>query len=74
MNSNDRTEIEIGGIRLPQADWEVTPASVQALVAALLNTITQQQEQLGQLSKQLAVMSEQVSHRVRVTFLGEKLG
>jgi len=62
MNSNDRTEIEIGGIRLPQADWEVPPASVQALVAALLNTITQQQEQLGQLSKQLAVMSEQVSH------------
>lgn len=62
MNSDKRSEIEIGGIWLPQEDWEATPASVQALVATLLNTIAHQQEQLGQLSQQLTMMSERVTH------------
>jgi hypothetical protein len=57
MNSADRTEIEIGGIRVPRGDWEVTPASVQALVATLLHTMASQQEQLAELSNQLPVMS-----------------
>ena len=62
MSSDDPSGIEIGGIRLPRADWDATPASVQGLVAALLTTIAQQQEQLGQLSEQYAAMSERVSH------------
>lgn len=62
MNTDGRSEIEIGGILLPQADWEATPANVQALVTTLLNTIAHQQEQLGQLSQQLTVMSDRVSH------------
>lgn len=62
MSADDPSEIEIGGIRLSRADWEATPASVQALVAALLTTIAQQQEQLGQLSEQLVAMSERISH------------
>lgn len=62
MNSDDHFEIEIGGIQLPREDWEATPASVQAFVATLLNTIARQQEQVGQLSEQLAVMSERMAH------------
>lgn len=62
MSFDDPSEIEIGGIRLPRADWEATPASVQGVVAALLTTITQQQEQLGQLSEQCVAMSERISH------------
>ncbi|MCF2970888.1 DUF6444 domain-containing protein [Synechococcus sp. Nb3U1] len=57
MSSNDPSEIEIGGIRLSRADWEATPASVQALVATLLRTIAQQQEQLDQLTEQFVAMS-----------------
>lgn len=62
MRSDNPSEIEIGGIRLPRADWETTPASVQALVATLLTTIAQGQDQLGQLTEQYAAMSERVSH------------
>ena len=62
MRSDAPSEIEIGGTRLPRADWEATPASVQSLVAVLLATIAQQQEQISQLSAQRAVMSERVCH------------
>ncbi|MDG2614766.1 DUF6444 domain-containing protein, partial [Thermoleptolyngbya sichuanensis XZ-Cy5] len=62
MSFDDPSEIEIGGIRLPRADWEATPASVQALVAALLTTIAQQQEQLDQLSEQFVAMGERIAH------------
>jgi transposase len=62
MSPDDPSKIEIGGIWLPRADWEATPASVEALVAALLTTIAQQQEQFSQLSAQYAAMSERVSH------------
>lgn len=62
MSYDDPSEIKIGGIRLSRADWEATPASVQALVATLLNTISQQQEPFGQLNEQVAAMSERVAH------------
>lgn len=62
MSPDEPSEIEMGGIQLPRADWEATPASVQSLVSALLTTIAEQQTQLGELSKQFAAMSERVSH------------
>ena len=62
MSVDDPSEIEIGGIRLPRSDWEATPASVQALVATLLATIAQQQEQLDHLNKQVMAMSERLAH------------
>lgn len=62
MSSDHGTEIEIGGIRLPRSDWESTPASVQALVTTLSNTIAQQEEQLGVLTEQFTGVSDRVSH------------
>jgi len=60
MNPDDPSEIEIGGIRLPRVDWEATPASVQASVVTLSNTIARQQEQLAQLNERIAQLEEQV--------------
>lgn len=68
MKPDTEPEIEIGGIRLPQGDWEATPPSVQALVQGLLATITQQQETIARQQKQLEQLSERVAH------LEERLG
>jgi|688.fasta_scaffold276511_1 transposase len=62
MSVDDPSELEIGGIRLPGGAWEATPASVQGLVATLLATIAQQQEQLDHLNKQVVAMSERLAH------------
>jgi len=60
MTPDDPSEIEIGSVRLPRVDWKATPASVQALVATLSNTIAQQQEQLVRLNERVAHLEEQV--------------
>ncbi|MBE9080541.1 IS66 family transposase [Romeria aff. gracilis LEGE 07310] len=47
-------EVEIAGSRIPQPDWEATPASVKTLVAAM-------SDQMAQLSERIAHLEEQLS-------------
>ncbi len=44
-------EIEIAGIQVPKADWEATPASIQALVLVLSERLTQLEEKLNKNSQ-----------------------
>jgi len=44
-------EIEIAGIKIPQADWDATPLSVQVLVRVLSERLAQLEERLGQNSQ-----------------------
>jgi len=44
-------ESAIAGIKVPQADWEATPASIQALVLVLSDRLTQLEEKLHQNSQ-----------------------
>ena len=60
MRSDDPSEIEIGGIRLPRADWEATPPSIQALVRVLESRLAQQNERLIEQSDQLAKLNERL--------------
>ena len=46
-------EIEIAGIKVPKADWEATPASIQALVLVLSERLQQQDERIRQLEERL---------------------
>lgn len=46
-----REEIEIAGIKIAQADWEATPASIQGLVRNLSERISQIEEKLKKTSK-----------------------
>ena len=43
--------IEIAGIKVPKADWDATPASIQALVLALSERLSQVEEKLNQNSQ-----------------------
>jgi hypothetical protein len=43
-----REEIEIAGIKIPKADWDATPQSVQMLVRVLSERLAQLEEKLGQ--------------------------
>ena len=43
--------IEIAGIQVPKADWEATPPSIQALVLALSERLTQIEEKLNKNSR-----------------------
>ncbi|XGB38590.1 MAG: hypothetical protein LVT47_09400 [Cyanobacteria bacterium LVE1205-1] len=61
MSVDGLSEIEIGGIRLPRTDWEVTPASMQGLVETLLPTLAQQQEQLGHFTEEVEAMGDGMS-------------
>lgn len=56
MSNCGEQEIEIGGICLPRADWEATPASVKAAVSALLASSGQVRE----LSERVAHLKEQL--------------
>ncbi len=46
-----REEIEIAGIKIPKADWDATPLSVQMLVRVLSERLAQLEEKLGQNSQ-----------------------
>lgn len=54
-------DIEIAGIKVPKADWEATPPSVQALVRVLVERLAQQNERLTQQSEQLTKLNERLS-------------
>ncbi|MGB3615226.1 MAG: IS66 family transposase, partial [Elainellaceae cyanobacterium] len=56
MSNCGKQEIEIGGICLPRADWEATPASVKAVVSALLTSSAQ----VNELSERVAHLEEQL--------------
>jgi transposase len=43
-------EIEIAGIRVPKADWDITPASIKAVVVVLSERLSAIEEQLKQSS------------------------
>mgnify|MGYP003338224635 CR=1 FL=1 len=40
-------EIEIAGIKVPRADWEVTPASIQMLVQVLSERLSALEEKVA---------------------------
>ena len=44
-------EIEIAGIKVPKADWDATPTSIQALVIVLSERLSQLEEKLNQTSQ-----------------------
>ncbi len=44
-------EIEIAGIKVPKADWDATPPSIQALVLVLSDRLSQLEEKLNQNSQ-----------------------
>ncbi|MBE9136696.1 hypothetical protein IQ254_05680 [Nodosilinea sp. LEGE 07088] len=44
-------EIEIAGIRVPKADWEATPASIQMLVRVLSERLLPLEENVNQSSQ-----------------------
>jgi transposase len=44
-------EIEIAGIKVPRADWDTTPASIQGLVLVLSERLTQLEEKLNKNSQ-----------------------
>ena len=44
-------EIEIAGIRIPRADWEVTPASIQMLVQVLSERLLALEEKVNRSSQ-----------------------
>lgn len=44
-------EIEIAGIKVPKADWDATPPSIQALVLALSERLNQLEEKLNKNSQ-----------------------
>ncbi|MEA5464902.1 IS66 family transposase [Leptothoe sp. PORK10 BA2] len=46
-------EIEIAGIKVPKADWDATPPSIQALVLVLSERLDHQSERLSQLEEKL---------------------
>lgn len=54
--------IEIAGIKVPKADWEATPPSIQTLVRILVERLDQQTERLTQQSEQLNKLNERLSH------------
>ena len=53
--------IEIAGIKVPKADWEATPPSIQALVRVLEERFAQQHERLVEQSEQLTQLNERLS-------------
>ncbi|MEO1299798.1 MAG: DUF6444 domain-containing protein [Cyanobacteria bacterium J06636_16] len=53
--------IEFNGIKLPKADWEVTPPSIRALVLVLSERLRQQDERIKQLEERLNQNSQNSS-------------
>ena len=44
-------EIEIAGVKVPKADWDVTPASIQALILVLSERLSHLEEKLNKNSR-----------------------
>ena len=54
-------EIEIAGIKVPKADWESTPYSIQSVVLLLSERVAQLEAKLAQLSEQVNQNSQNSS-------------
>ena len=54
-------DIEIAGIQVPQADWEATPPSIQALVTVLVERLSQQSQQISHLHERLSHLEERLN-------------
>lgn len=53
-------DVEIAGIRIPEADWEATPASVKALVEGLVGEVEHLNGQFKQISEQFKPLAERI--------------
>lgn len=53
--------IDIGGLSIPEVDWEATPASVKALVGELIETLTKVEERVSHLEEQVKQNSQNSS-------------
>ena len=67
-------EIEISGIKVPKADWEATPPSIQALVLVLSERLRQQDERIQQLEERLNQTSKNSSKPPSSDGFGQSLG
>lgn len=54
-------EIEIAGIKVPKADWEATPPSIQALIMVLVERLNHQSEQINHLNERLSHLEERLN-------------
>jgi Family of unknown function (DUF6444) len=48
-------EIDLGGIKVPAADWEATPESIKLVLMALLQRIEALEEKLSQNSRNSSI-------------------
>jgi transposase len=61
MSQSNEPNLDIGGISISASDWEATPASVKALVTALMETINHLEERVSHLEEQLNQNSQNSS-------------
>jgi transposase len=61
MSQSNEPNFDIGGISISTSDWEATPASVKALVTALMETISRLEERVSHLEEQLNQTSQNSS-------------
>ena len=55
------SEIEIGGERIPEKDWEATPESVKKALVSLAAQVKQLSEQFKDVSDRLAIAEEKLN-------------
>jgi hypothetical protein len=60
MKQNNLSTLELGGIAIPQTDWDNTPASVKALVSVLLEELSQLRQNNQQMAERLSHLEEQL--------------
>ena len=61
MSQSREPTIDLGGLSIPEADWEATPASVKGLVAQLIETLSTLEERVSHLEEQLKQNSQNSS-------------
>lgn len=61
MSQSSEPSIDISGISISASDWEATPASVKALVATLIETISRLEDRVSHLEEQLNQNSQNSS-------------
>ena len=61
MSPSSEPNLDIGSLSISASDWEATPASVKALVATLLETISRLEERVSHLEEQLNQNSQNSS-------------
>ncbi|NER01046.1 MAG: hypothetical protein F6K30_30875 [Cyanothece sp. SIO2G6] len=54
-------EIEIAGIKVPQADWEATPPSIRALVLLMSQRLSDQAERIKAQDERLRQLEERLN-------------